>query len=188
MRGVWIGLIALQLSTRCLLYRLLGQYTSPQLLLWGHTAHPIMFSGAHFFLLRSRRPNVLPSIAKCFASLCRARPTTNQSSNGLGQPSIGSLQWNNDQVRDPVFGLIGLNQWSMSRTFDQSDECDWSGDLILLIVIGWLPMDLWASRWQSQCFWESVRSGLGVWAIRAIRVLSAIGLELMMYRGLWWLA
>ena len=149
---MWIRLIAFQLSTRCLLYRPLGRHTSLQLLLWGHTACPIMFLEAHFFLLRSHGPDVLPSVAKCFASLCRAHPTTNQSPNSLSQPPVWSLQWNNDQVRDPVFSSIRPNQWSVSWTSDQSDECDWSGNLIPLIVIGQSPADLWASRWWFQCF------------------------------------
>ena len=66
---VWIGLIVLQLSTRCLLYRPLSWHTSPRLLLWERAARPIMLSGAHFFLLRSRGPDALLRVAKCFASL-----------------------------------------------------------------------------------------------------------------------
>ena len=154
----------------------------------GRAAHPIMLSEAHFFLLWSHGPNVLPPVAKCSASLCRAHPTTNRLPDGLGRPPIGSLQWNNDQACDLVFGLIGSNQWSVPRTSNQSDVCDWSGDLIPLIVIGRLPTDLWASRWQSQCSWESAHSSWGVQALRAVLVLSAIGLKLMVYCGLWWLA
>ena len=68
---VWIRLIVFQLSTRGLLYRPLGRHTSPWLLLWGCAAHPIMFSGAHF----------LPSVAKCFASLCQCYVLTFPSSS-----------------------------------------------------------------------------------------------------------
>ena len=91
---MWIGLIAIQLSIRCLLYRLLKQCMSPWLLLEGCAVHSILFSEAHFCLLWSHGPNVLPSIAKCLASLYWACPTTNQSFEGLGQSSIEFLQWN----------------------------------------------------------------------------------------------
>ncbi|KAI0276516.1 hypothetical protein BGY98DRAFT_934986 [Russula aff. rugulosa BPL654] len=60
----------------------------------------------------------------------------------------------------------------MPWTSDQSDE-----------FIGRSPADLRASRWRPQRSWESAHPNSGILAIRAIRVLSAIGLE---FDGVLW--